>query len=308
MLKILVTGVNGFVGKHLVRELKARELEVLGLGTEDVPSPEIADQLDDYFSCDLTDKIQVDALPLENVDTIINLAGLANVGASFGAEELYKKVNVEVLTTLGERLLDSKEKARLIAVSTGAVYDPKQQTPLTEESKLITEGSPYALSKIMMEEAAQELQKQGLDCIIVRPFNHVGPGQAPGFLLPDLYQKLLDAKETGKPVTVGNLTTKRDYTDVRDVVRAYSDLATAETLQDNLFNVCSGTSRTGQSVLDALVSEMGLKDKVTIDVDQSLIRPNDPADLYGSFERLSDETGWEPEIPFEQTIKDIVNQ
>lgn len=307
MLKILVTGVNGFVGKHLVRELTSRQLEVYGLGTEDTPDVEIADWLSEYFQCDLTDKTQVSALPLGDVNAIINLAGLTNVGASFNAEELYKKVNVEVLSMLGECMRRVKSPARLIAVSTGAVYGPNQPTPLTEESKVITEGSPYAMSKLMMEDAAQKLQKQGVDCIVVRPFNHVGPGQAPGFLLPDLYQKLLTAKETGEQVLVGNLNTKRDYTDVRDVVKAYTDLAVAETPRSTLFNVCTGTSRTGQSVLNALVKEMGLTNEIKIEVDKLLIRPNDPVDLYGSHARLTEETGWEPEISFEQTIADFVS-
>lgn len=308
MLKIIVTGVNGFVGGNLVRELKSRGYEVVGLGREYEPTKIVNELVDAYVACDLTDTNQIAALDLEGVGAIINLAGLANVGASFGAEDLYKKVNVDVLARLGERLLDLKSKTRLVAISTGAVYSPSQEMPLKETSEVINEGSPYALSKLSMEDVAQNLRKQGLDCVVVRPFNHTGPGQAPGFLIPDLFQKLTKHKEAGKPVKVGNLSTKRDYTDVRDIVRGYADLAVSETLEYDLYNICSGKSRSGQEILDTMRQAMGLEKEIEVIVDQSLIRPSDPADLYGDSSRLREETGWEPEIPLEQTIQDFVNQ
>jgi GDP-4-dehydro-6-deoxy-D-mannose reductase len=305
MLKILVTGVNGFVGKHLARELKSRGYEVMGLGHEASAHPDVMKAVDKYEVCDLTVDEQVNSLDLAGVNAVINLAGLANAGASFDAEKLYKKVNVEVLEKLGNHMLNSDSKARLIAISSGALYDPNQPLPLTETSKTVSQSSPYAMSKLMMEDVAKDLKGQGLDCVTIRPFNHFGPGQMPGFLIPDLYQKLGQAREGGT-ITVGNLATKRDYTDVRDVVKAYADLAASETLGFDLYNVCSGTSRSGQEVLDTMLTVMGLADKVSVEVDQSLIRPSDPAELYGSYERLNEETGWEPTIPFEQTIQDIV--
>jgi GDP-4-dehydro-6-deoxy-D-mannose reductase len=306
MLKIVVTGVNGFVGGHLVREVKSRGHTVVGIGREDKPTAAIQKEADEYIACDLTNEADVAKLDMKDVDAIINLAGLANVGASFGAEELYKKVNVDVLAKLGERLLTLSSSARLVAISTGAVYDPYQPVPLTEKSKVITEGSPYAMSKLMMEDTAKDLRKRGLDCVTVRPFNHTGPGQAPGFLIPDLFQKLIKFKATGEAVKVGSLSTKRDYTDVRDIVKAYADLAVAETLEYDLYNICSGKSHAGQEVLDIMLDAMDLREKVKVEVDQSLIRPSDPPELYGSRQRLTEETGWEPEVPLGQTIKDFV--
>ncbi len=305
MLDIVVTGVNGFVGINLVRELKSRGHRVIGIGREKSPTRAVSELADVYTACDLIDESQVEKLDLDNIDAIINLAGLANVGASFNAEELYKKVNVEVLTILGRRLLSINSKARLLAISTGAVYDPDQPMPLNEESRIIRTGSPYALSKVSMEEAAHDLRLQGLDCIIVRPFNHTGPGQAPGFLIPDLFNKLVQYQSSGLPVLVGNLSTKRDYTDVRDIVRGYTDLAVAETLEHDTYNICSGKSHSGQDILDLMTKSMGLIDIKTT-TDQSLIRPNDPADLYGSSDRLREDTGWEPVISLSQTINDFV--
>ena len=306
MLKILVTGVNGFVGHHLVRELHGRGYSVVGLGYGGDVQPEIGAMLEDYILCDLSDVSQVAKLPLEGINAIINLAGLAKVGASFDEAEFYKKINVAVLANLGKQLLEIGSKARVVAVSTGAVYESNQPMPLTEKSKTTPKGSPYAESKLLMEDAAKELRKKGLDVVVVRPFNHIGPGQGPGFLVPDLITKLKAFKESGIPVQVGNLKTKRDYTDVRDIAKAYSDLAVSESLQYDTYNICSGKSHPGQEIVDALLKEMKLEGKVEVTVDQSLIRPADPPDLYGSNARLREETGWEPEITLDKTIADCV--
>jgi GDP-4-dehydro-6-deoxy-D-mannose reductase len=305
-MRIVVTGINGFVGRHLTRELASRDHQVIGLG-QDQAAAEIKQLLADYHRCDLTDPAQVARLPLERVDAVINLAGLARQGESFDAEATFKKVNVEVVTHLGEKLLLANPQARLIAVSSGTVYDPHQPLPLTEQSKTTQSGSPYAMSKLMMEAAVRDLRERGLQCIIVRPFNHTGPGQGPGFLIPDLFQKLTAFKETGEAVRVGNLSTKRDYTDVRDVAKAYADLAASETLEFDLYNICSSQSHAGQEILDIMATSMGLQDAVKVETDQSLIRPTDPLDVYGSYDRLREETGWEPEIPLEQTIQDFIN-
>jgi GDP-4-dehydro-6-deoxy-D-mannose reductase len=263
--------------------------------------------LKSYYQCDLTETTQVATVPFEKYNAIINLAGLAKVGDSFADPEMYMKVNVEVFSILAERLSQLKAKTRVIAISTGAVYDPDQPMPLTEGSNTVQDGSPYAASKLMMEESVRTYRKKGVDCVIARPFNHSGPGQAEGFLIPDLYQNIITAAKTGEqPVKVGNLDTRRDYTDVRDIAKAYVDLAVSETLSFDTYNVCSGTSRAGREILNTILDETGLKDKVAIEVDESLIRPSDPPELYGSYERLEEETGWSPSIPFEQTVCDFI--
>jgi GDP-4-dehydro-6-deoxy-D-mannose reductase len=215
----------------------------------------------------------------------------------------YKAVNVGVLTNLCQALADKKLRPRIIAVSTAYVYDPRQALPITEQSKLIDDGSPYAESKLAMEEAIEDFRTKDLDIIIARPFNHIGPGQEPGFLVPDLFAKLKTAK---KIIKVGNLANRRDYTDVRDVVRAYADLAKAESLDFNLYNIASGKSVPGQQIFKLLLDNMGLTNKVQAVVDQKLFRPNDFADLYGSHQRLHAETGWQPQIPLQKTLEDFV--
>lgn len=304
-MNVLVTGINGFVGKHVAAELKTRGCRVVGVGYQEAPHPLLKDSIDNYYPCDLTDETKVRSISLAGVDAILSLAGLAGVGESFADPAKYMKMNVEVLTVLCRRLLTEKLDIRVVAVSSGAVYDPNQELPLNETSALTAKGSPYAMSKILMEQEVEELRSNGLNCVIVRPFNHSGPGQEGGFLIPDLYKKIDESAKTAKPVLVGDLQTRRDYTDVRDVARAYADLLTKPKLSHNLYNVCSGISTSGQKILETLLAATGAKN-LEIEQDPKLIRPGDPKDLFGSFERLRTETGWQPMIGLEQTIADFV--
>jgi GDP-4-dehydro-6-deoxy-D-mannose reductase len=306
MKKILVSGVNGFVGKHLLREIVSRGHKAYGVGREETAHPEISSILSGYFIADLTRSEDVANLPLDEIDTVISLAGLARAGDSFKEPEKYLKINVDVASVLANEILSRNLPVRFIAISTGAAYDSNQSMPLTEESKLIENGSPYAKSKILMENALEKLRTAGLECVIVRPLNHIGPGQESGFLVPDLYQKIITAMQGAGNINVGDLTTKRDYTDVRDVAVAYVNLAEAGNLKYNLYNVCSGKSVAGEEILKTLLEEIGSSTQIKIEQDKALIRPNDPKDLYGSNKRISEATGWQPTIPLSKTIADFV--
>lgn len=306
MDKIIVTGVNGFVGAHLVHELREQGYDVLGVGREAEINPAIQSELDGYIQCDLANYEEVGQLPLSQAKAVINLAGLAAVGPSFDQPDLYMKINTAVLDTVCKAAIEqSASNLRIISISSGAVYGSQQPMPLTEDSKLDPNSSPYAASKIAMEELSLKYRAEGLDCVVARPFNHIGPGQMEGFLLPDLYKKIADLRADGGKLLVGNLTTRRDYTDVRDVVKAYISLVTAETLNNGVYNVCSGRSLSGEEILALLLKELGHED-ITPEVDPSLFRPSDAPELYGSNDRLHNDTGWQPVIPIEQTIRDFV--
>lgn len=308
MHHVLVTGVNGFVGNHLVRTLTGAGCETSGLTYGGDVVPDIDALLKTSTVCDLTDADQVKEIDFSPYHTIINLAGLANVGQSFDNPELYMTVNVLVLENLCEWLVQQHLSPRIIAVSTGAVYESHQPMPLTETSKAVENGSPYAKSKLAMEKVAERYRNKGLGCIVVRPFNHIGPGQKAGFIVPDLYQKLTSAVRSNKPVIVGNLKTRRDYTDVRDVVQAYTSLALAEPgkLRSSVYNICSGVSRSGEELLAELKKHVPGSEKLQIEVDQKLIRPDDPEELVGSNKLISKDTGWKPKIPLGQTIADSI--
>lgn len=304
MKSILVTGVNGFVGHHLAKELNSQGYEVFGTGMEQNLKNTLKPVVAKYFgNCDLTNIESLDKIPFDDICAVINLAGLAGVGASYQQRDKYMRINIEVHTKLVERIVSQnlQNKIRVVAVSTGAVYDSFQPMPLTESSKLNSEGSPYAQSKISMEEGLKTYISKGVDIIIARPFNHIGPGQQNGFLVPDL----IDQISKINTVTVGSLKTKRDYTDVRDVVRAYAMLATQKNLSHNLYNICSGKSISGTTILQKIIDWYNKPD-IEIKIDKSKMRPNDPTELYGSYERLYLDTGWQPQINIDQTLKDII--
>ncbi len=302
MMSILVTGINGFVGKHLARELYNNNIKIYGCGLDSNLDESLLNVVAGFTSnCDLTHPKDVARLPLKEVDAIINLAGLAQVGSSFGESEKYNSINIKVHTTVAEAIQNIKKPIRMVSVSTGAVYDNHQPMPLNETSDLIKEGSPYAQSKIAMENALQPFIESGMDVVIARPFNHIGPGQLPGFLVPDLARQI----QQSSTLKVGNLKTRRDYTDVRDVARAYRLLATKPKLNHKIYNVCSGKSVVGESILKHLLNSFE-KPNLDIIIDKTKVRPNDPQNIIGDNSRLTEETGWLPKIPLEATINDFV--
>ncbi len=306
MPKIMITGVNGFVGQHLARQMKHQDCEVIGV-SQGGKDPGLDGLVDQYFACDLTSQEEVNALSFDQLDAVISLAGLASVGASFADPDKYLRINTAVLDTLATRLIrDGQTNTRLLAISSGAVYEPTSPPPFSEDTPLVKNGSPYAASKIAMENRCADYREKGLDCIVIRPFNHTGPGQLAGFLIPDLAHKLIDSARSGQPVAVGNLDTARDYTDVRDIVRAYGQLALAPTgsLNHGVYNVCSGKSITGQTILELLKAALPETQDAEIKVDDSLLRPDDPLVIFGSNERIHSDTGWLPTTPIEQTISD----
>ena len=305
MNKVIVTGVNGFVGAHLVDSLLEDGYEITGVGREPEARQNIAEKLGSYRQCDLADYSQVDTLQLSGVVAIINLAGLAAVGPSFDQPDLYMRINTSVLDSVCKAAIKQSAKLRIISISSGAVYKSQQTMPLTESSQLDKGSSPYAASKIAMEELSLKYREQGLDCVIVRPFNHIGPGQLPGFILPDLCQKIMNLPEGQSELAVGNLSTKRDYTDVRDVVRAYVAIVKTPELPQPVYNVCTGRSLSGEYILQELLKVLDRED-VTVRVDESLFRPSDAQDLYGDSSLLRNDTGWQPTTEISQTIRDFV--
>ncbi|HRJ06822.1 MAG TPA: NAD-dependent epimerase/dehydratase family protein [Candidatus Saccharibacteria bacterium] len=301
-MNIAITGVNGFVGKHLAREVISQGHHVLGVGQEPAADEAISGSLTEYISCDLTQSwpdFQND------VDAVIHLAGLAAIGPSFERPQDYINLNSAMVTHLCEYYVSADKKPRIVLISSGAIYDPNQPMPISEAGE-IRYDSPYAVSKVLNESQARYYNGRGLEVVVMRPFNHIGPGQLPGFLVPDLAEKLRSRSSENDPIQVGNLQTRRDYTDVRDVARAYVMVASSsERPRHPVYNVSSGKSVAGEAVLAAVARAMNI-DTPKVEVDQSLIRPNDIPDIRGDNSRLSSEFGWQPSYDFQQTIDDFV--
>lgn len=301
--KIIVTGVNGFVGEHVVDTFKEDGFEVVGIGSDNNPNEKVAHKLDTYVSCNLLDVDSVNNIDLNNARAIIHLAGLSAVSRSFDQAQRYISDNAVMTYNLLDHAKTSNMQGRAIVVSSGALYDPNQPLPISEESAT-NPTSPYAIGKLASEHVVDYFRNRGLDAVIARPFNHIGPGQKEGFILPDIYAQLSSVGSGGE-IQVGNLNTRRDYTDVRDIVAGYKALALADSLDHRLYNICSGKSLSGKDIL-ALVERIGNYTDIKVSIDPSKIRPSDIMDIYGDSSRIRKELGWQPQYDIEQTIADFV--
>jgi GDP-4-dehydro-6-deoxy-D-mannose reductase len=303
MKRILVTGSNGFVGQHLVKELAMNNLQVVGVGGP-IGAKGAQQHIDSYLELDLTQPEQAVRIDFTGIDGVIHLAGLAAVGPSFDDPMLYFNVNVGIEVNLCETALKQGVKPRLLIVSSGTLYDPKASLPLIETSP-INPNSPYAVSKLGQEQMGLYYAARGFDALIARPFNHIGPGQNPGFIVPDLAQQIVAIEQgAATEVRVGNLDAKRDYTDVRDIVRAYRLLLEGG-VTGEIYNICSGTARSGHEILSGLLTAGD--QHPTITEDPAKMRPSDTPEIYGDHSKLTKDTGWQPQIPLEDTLRDVID-
>ena len=298
--KVVITGINGFVGHHLAKRLKSDGHTVIGIGHDEKVFDTLEEIVDEYHQADLSETWP----EITDADGVIHLAGLAAVGPSFDDPQRYINMNSAMVTHMCEYYTKQDKKPRIIVVSSGAIYDPHQSMPLNESAN-IGFSSPYAVSKVLVENQCNYYRNRGLDCIIVRPFNHIGPGQGLGFILPDFYDRLSKLQDSSASISVGNIETRRDYTDVRDIVDAYTRLVTTPELKETIYNVCSGASLSGREVLDQLKAAMSL-DSVSFEVDPTLVRPTDIENIVGDSSRLQSELGWMPTHSIKQTIQDFV--
>ncbi|MDI6910876.1 MAG: GDP-mannose 4,6-dehydratase [Nocardioides sp.] len=296
--RAVITGVNGFVGRHVAQSLTDADWSVVGIGHDDQPTEHVGKFVDDYVSADLTREWPSILAP----DAVIHLAGLSALTPSFAAPQTYITVNSSMVTHMGEWLLERESPTRVLIVSSGAVYDTREQTPIDEDRRTRT-VSPYAVSKVLVEKQAEYYAARGLDMVVARPFNHIGPGQTTGFLLPDLLAGVQASGE--RPMVVGDLGTRRDYTDVRDVANAYRLLVESDLGDDRVFNVCSGRPVAGSELLEELLRALG-RGPIDLIVDEDRFRPTDPREVRGDAGLLRARTGWSPTISLEQTVRDFV--
>lgn len=287
-MRALITGANGFVGTHLVACLTAAGDDVVENAT------------------DITDRDALIAAFTEAApDVVYHLAAQADVGASWSTPVETLRVNVE--GTLN--VLDAARLAgatRVAAVTSADIYGPVSEVdlPLTEQQPL-QPVSPYAASKAAADMlCVQAGLGHGLDVVRIRAFNHLGPGQSDMFVASALASRIARAEHTGDTtIRVGNLEARRDFTDVRDVVRAYRALM-GRGRPGEAYHVCSGTNRSVRELADILVSLSSAD--ITLETDPDLMRPVDLKVLQGDNTKISTDTDWSPSIPIEQTLEDLL--
>ena len=290
-MRAFVTGGSGFVGSWLRAHLEDVGDEVV------VP--------DDAF--DVRDPGAVRrAFDKAGADAVYHLAGLAQVGRSWDQPAEFFLTNAVGTLHVLDAARRCRPLPRVLVVSSAEVYGSATagRIPLTEEAPL-QPVSPYAASKAAAEMVSiQAHLGWGLPVIRARPFNHVGPGQSPEYVVPALAERVLEAQRTGGGVLrTGNLSARRDFTDVRDVVRAYR-LLVERGEPGQAYNVCSGRDVAVAEVVAHLLDLCGAE--LDAQVDPALLRPEDAPVLRGDPGRLRQATGWEPVVALEESLRSVV--
>jgi GDP-4-dehydro-6-deoxy-D-mannose reductase len=302
--RALITGGTGFVGAHLVRFLKAQGTQIAVLASGDefpAPDPGVQFNRVDIRKADDVCSVVREFRPTE----IYHLAGVSSIPLSWRNPSLTFEVNVVGAYNLFEAGMGLAAPPRILNVSTAQVYAPSASV-LTEAS-LVGPGNPYAASKAMSELLSVQYSKALSGGVITaRSFNHSGPGQRPDFVLSSIAKQFAEMGEGQRApkLVVGNVDVVRDFTDVRDVVRAYLALVEKGRIGE-VYNICSGFGVRLADIIAkfAFISETA----VTMETDPVRLRPGEVSTVVGDSTKIRRETRWSPQIPLEKTIQDLLD-
>ncbi|MBA2254725.1 MAG: GDP-mannose 4,6-dehydratase [Chloroflexi bacterium] len=297
-MRVLVTGAGGFVGRWLTSELEAAGHEVAGPSTE---------------ALDVTDRAAwVRTLEHVRPDAIAHLAAVAYAPDAADDPANAFRVTVGGTLDLVEALRQTGQRPGLLVSGSSEVYGaPRPDALPIDEAAPLMPRTPYAISKVAQEAVAVRAATDlPLPVAVTRSFNHTGPGQRPVFVVPALASRVMAVVRNGpsKRVRVGNLDVCRDFTDVRDVVRAYRLLLEhvgggSAAPGASVLNVARGRSVSIRSILEGFIRLSGVP--IEFEVDPALVRPDDPPNIYGDASALTALTGWQPERDFSETLADI---
>ncbi|MCR4431948.1 MAG: GDP-mannose 4,6-dehydratase [Tepidanaerobacteraceae bacterium] len=304
-MKALITGINGFVGEYLAVYLQSRNIEVCGTYFKE----NIQNTGFQIFKMDVTQKSQVlEVLSYVKPDCIFHLAAQSSAAVSWKEPQMTMEVNVGGTINILESLREMKMNPRILLVGSSEEYGFVRPDELpVNETQPFRPANPYAVSKVAQDMLGEIYSKAyGMDIVRARPFNHIGPRQNPTFAAPDFARRIaLIEKGKLEPVmSVGNLEVERDFTDVRDVVKAYYDLL-QKGEKGQVYNIGSGKSYKIRYILDVLLSLSEVD--VQIKQDPARMRPSDVPVLRCDNTRLVKLTSWHPTYTIEETLKDVLN-
>jgi GDP-4-dehydro-6-deoxy-D-mannose reductase len=304
---VLVTGAAGFAGSHLLDLLGTEDVRIVALRKPGIGADTAAcyPQID-WREVELLDRDAVRrAIGEFGPAMVYHLAGSPHIGQSWKAATDTLSVNVLATHHVLEGLRAEGLRSRVVIPSSAYVYRPAARA-LTEDDP-IESTSPYAISKIATEmAAAKATARDGIPVVIARSFNHMGPRQDPSFFASGVARQIaqIEAGRLEPVIKVGSLDARRDFTDVRDTVRAYRALIDRGT-PGTAYNVCSGVAHRVSAVLDGLIALARMP--VSVGTDPDRLRPNDRDLLLGDPSRIRRDTGWQPAVPLSQTLGDLLD-
>ncbi len=306
-MRILITGINGFAGRHLTRHLLSAGHSVAGLYFGDLGGLDSA-QID-LHECDITDFDSLNQI-VNNLDfdAVIHLAGFASAGQSFRHVRTTHAINYTGTLHLLEALsrYERQKIVKILHISTAEVYAPSSEA-LSEEASLHP-GSPYAASKLASEVLAKYYgQERGLPIVIARPFNHIGPGQSLDFFLPSVIKQFSDAQKEGKKsfsLSVGNIEVIRDFHAVEDACAAYA-LLIEKGVPGEIYNTGSGTGYALKEIIEEAAQIAGLD--ITIEIDEAKYRPADKPILLANAQKMKN-LGWQPRLSIREVLTRMLQE
>lgn len=306
-MNVLIVGGAGFVGKYLLRHLKSNydwHLSATKLPNEEIQVSDV-----DIYSLDIMDKDAITALLMQvKPDYIYHLAAQSSVALSWKNPNLTVDINIKGCLNLLDAVRESGLTPKIMLIGSGEEYGriSQEELPITELT-LPRPGNLYAATKTCQNMIGNiYATAYNMDIILVRAFNHIGPEQAPMFVASDFCKQVAMIEKGQLPpvMKVGNLSARRDFTDVRDVVRAYG-LLIQKGLKGETYNIGSGNAITIQSILDCILSLSTQTIKVEIDPDK--LRPIDVPVIEADITKITHCTNWQPQISLEQTLKETLD-
>lgn len=307
MQKGLVIGAAGFVGSYLIKELQ--EGCNMQVSATKLPHEQLVAEGAGIYNLDIMNKEEIVSLLFEiRPDFIFHLAAQSSVGVAWKNPGLTVDVNIKGAINVMDAVRELYYKPRVLLIGSGEEYGHIRpgETPIKEDN-LLRPGNIYAATKACQNMIGNIYAKAyDMQLMMVRAFNHVGPGQAPMFVVSDFCKQVVEIEKGLREsvMKVGNLAAKRDFTDVRDVVKAYGKLIQAGEAGET-YNVGRGKAIAIQELLDLIVSKSTADIKV--EIDPAKLRPVDVPIIEADITRIKELTGWEPQIPLEQTIQETLD-
>lgn len=304
-MDIFITGATGFVGCYLREFLKSSEHRIWGTTFPEAPQNSSDEQI---FYLDIRSEEDVSRhIRKIKPDWVFHLAAVSNVRHSWNKRRETLETNIIGTLNVFESVRQFSPEARVVFVSSSDIYGTESASghPLGEEED-VSAMNPYAYSKWSGEVLSEFYTRvENLDIVIARPFPHTGPGQSADFVCSDWANQIarIENEQSEPEIRVGNISVERDFTDVRDVVRAYVRLV-EKGRSGEVYNVCSGRSYSLEHVLKLLLSFT--PKKISVQVDSQKLRKVDIPWLVGNNRKIKEEISWEPRIPLEQTLKELL--